>query len=128
MEAMYTRTEIRDEGVTAMLPGEISITAVNLTAATIGTRRNDRLLRLPPLATIQTSFGLHDLPGRRFSEARLRELKRFASSFDTARYLASRVQTVFQLSPRLFIRAAKRVNQVFQWLRRKTKAKKPEIR
>ena len=38
--------------------------------------KNDKLLRLPPLATIQSSFGLHDLPGVRFSEARLRELTR----------------------------------------------------
>ena len=77
MEAMetHTRTAIRDGSISAIRPGGTSITAVNL-AAIIGTTRNDKLLRLPPLATIQTPLNLHDLPGIRFSEARLRELTR----------------------------------------------------
>ena len=63
------RTAIKDGSVAAIRPREITSTAVSLTAAIIGITRNDKLLRLPPLATIQTSFGLHDSPGIRFSEA-----------------------------------------------------------
>ena len=37
-------------------------------APIIGTTGSDKLLRLPTLATIQTSFGLYDSPGRRFQK------------------------------------------------------------